>query len=36
MELIFSKKKAEERKQWLSTFDPNIVMVYDRPRVRYK
>lgn len=36
MELIFSKKKIEERKVWLSGYDPNVIMVYDRPRIRYK
>ena len=36
MELIFSKKNAEKRKEWLSTYDPDLVMVYDRPVIGYK
>lgn len=36
MELIFCKKNAEKRKEWLSTYDPDNVMVYDRPAIGYK
>lgn len=36
MELIFSKKKVEQRKEWLGQYDPNTMMLYDRPKIRYK
>lgn len=36
IELIFSKKKIEDRKAWLSGYDPNVTMIYNRSRIRYK
>jgi DNA topoisomerase-2 len=36
IELVFSRKKVEDRKTWLGNFNPEIVMVYDRPKIRYK
>jgi DNA topoisomerase II len=34
--LVFNKKKAEHRKEWLSTYDPNAVLPYDRSSVTYR
>lgn len=36
IELVFSKKKIQERKTWLTAYDPRVTMVYDRPKIRYK
>ena len=36
IQLVFSKKKVEDRKQWLSGYDPRLSMAYDRPKIRYK
>lgn len=30
IDLVFNKKKAEKRKEWLAHYDPNLVMAYDR------
>ena len=36
IELIFSKKRVEDRKVWLSNYDSKLSISYDRPRIRYK
>ena len=35
IDLVFNKKKAENRKEWLSTYDPDAVLPYDSPTVTY-
>ena len=36
IQLVFSKKNIEKRKDWLANYDPDVVMPYDRNSVRYK
>jgi len=34
--MIFSKKKVDDRKAWLTAYNPRVTMAYDRPKIRYK
>ena len=36
MKLIFCKKNADKRKDWLARYDPDAAMEYDRPVIGYK
>ena len=36
IELVFSRKRIEDRKTWLAGYDPKLSISYDRPRIRYK
>ena len=35
IDLVFNKKKAEKRKEWLATYDPNLVLDYNTEAIRY-